>query len=67
MGVLRGFESAYSQNEVAGTMQRFCLPTVTSDAQHRSLFLDGKIVLGIDHRLALSNPALVSAPSKKIL
>jgi len=26
-GVLRGFVSAYSQNDVAGTMQRFCLPS----------------------------------------
>jgi hypothetical protein len=26
-GVLRGFVSAYSQNEVAGTMQRFCVPS----------------------------------------
>jgi hypothetical protein len=29
------------------------------------LLLDGKIVLGVDHRLAHSNPALVSAPSEK--
>jgi hypothetical protein len=26
-GVLRGFVSAYSQNEVAGTMQRFAYPS----------------------------------------
>jgi hypothetical protein len=27
MGVLRGLVSAYSQNDVAGTMQRFCGPS----------------------------------------
>ena len=26
---------------------------------------DGKLVVSVDHRFALSNPALVSAPSKK--
>ena len=26
---------------------------------------DGKIVIAVDHRFALSMPALVSAPSKK--
>ena len=31
--------------------------------KHLGLLLDGKIVLGIDHRFTLSNPALVSAPS----
>jgi hypothetical protein len=34
-------------------------------AQHLCLLLDGKVVLGVDHRFALSSPALVSAPSKK--
>jgi hypothetical protein len=29
------------------------------------LFLDRKVVLRVDHRFTLSNPALVSAPSKK--
>jgi hypothetical protein len=29
------------------------------------LLLDRKIVFRVDHRLTLSNPALVSAPSKK--
>ena len=33
--------------------------------QNLGLLLDRKIVLGIDHRFALSSPALVSAPSKK--
>src|ERR1019366_337551 len=36
-----------------------------ADAQDHGLLLDGKIVLGVDHRFTLSSPALVSAPSKK--
>jgi hypothetical protein len=35
-----------------------------ADAQSLHLLLDGKIVHGIDHRLALSNPDLLSAPSE---
>ena len=35
------------------------------DAQQFGLPLDGQIVLTVDHRLSLSNPALVSAPSKR--
>jgi hypothetical protein len=35
MGVLRGFASAYSQNDVAGTMQRLPLP---SHLRQRGLF-----------------------------
>jgi hypothetical protein len=30
------------------------------------LLCDRQIVLAVDHRFALSNPALVSAPSKKL-
>jgi hypothetical protein len=39
--------------------------TATANIQSRRLLGDGQIVLTVDHRFALSNPALVSAPSKK--
>src|SRR5206468_5193684 len=39
--------------------------TATADAQHVRLLCDRQIVLTVDHRFALSNPALLSAPSKK--
>src|ERR1700688_2721551 len=37
----------------------------TADVQNFRLFGDRQIVLTVNHRFALSNPALVSAPSKK--
>src|SRR5260370_15108015 len=37
----------------------------TADAQGFRLLGDRKIVLAVDHRFALSKPALPSAPSKK--
>src|SRR4030081_2549537 len=37
----------------------------TADAQNFRLLGDRQIVVTVDHRFALSNPALVSAPSKK--
>jgi hypothetical protein len=40
------------------------LKIATADIQNRRLLGDGQIVLTVDHRFALSNPALVSAPSK---
>src|SRR4249920_15735 len=36
-----------------------------ADAQNPRLLADRQIVRAVDHRFALSNPALVSAPSKK--
>ena len=36
-----------------------------ADAQNLGLLGERKIVFAVDHRFALSNPALVSAPSKK--
>src|SRR5499433_4287302 len=44
---------------------RQIIDTATADIQSRCLLGDGQIVLTVDHRFALSNPALVSAPSKK--
>src|SRR5256714_10259607 len=39
--------------------------TATADAQNLRLLGDRQILLTVDNRFALSNPALVSAPSKK--
>ena len=39
----------------------------TADVQNFRLLRDCQVVLTVDHRFALSNPALVSAPSKKII
>ena len=35
------------------------------NADHRGLLGDAQLVITVDHRLAFSNPALLSAPSKK--
>src|SRR6202051_2032626 len=44
---------------------RQVLDPAAADAQNLRLLADRQIVLTVDHRFALSNPALVSAPSKK--
>jgi hypothetical protein len=36
--------------------------TAAADAQEFRLPRDGQVVLAVDHRLALSKPALLSAP-----
>src|SRR6202162_4850843 len=41
------------------------IDAATADAQNLRLLGDRQIVCTVDHRFALSNPALVSAPSKK--
>src|SRR5712691_8617001 len=41
------------------------IDTATADAQNPRLLCDRQIVFTVDHRFALSNPALLSAPSKK--
>jgi hypothetical protein len=47
------------------TCRRPILHPAPADPQNLSLLGDRQIVLTVDHRFALSNPALVSAPSKK--
>src|SRR4051812_25613221 len=44
---------------------RQIVEAAAADAQNLGLLADRQIVLTVDHRFALSNPALVSAPSKK--
>src|SRR6266853_625223 len=52
--------------EVGGRYRaRQVIDAAPADPQNLSLLGDRQIVLTVDHRFALSNPALVSAPSKK--
>ena len=44
---------------------RQVIDAATTDVQGLRLLGDRQIVLTVDHRFALSNPALLSAPSKK--
>src|SRR5258708_9674173 len=44
---------------------RQIINAAAADLQNVRLLGDRQIVLAVDHRFALSNPALVSAPSKK--
>src|SRR4029077_7663244 len=44
---------------------RQVIDTATADVQNLRLLSNRQIVLTVDHRFALSNPALVSATSKK--
>src|SRR5258708_3741976 len=44
---------------------RQVVDAATADVHSRRLLGDRQIVLTVDHRFALRNPALVSAPSKK--
>ena len=44
---------------------RQVVDAAAADVQNLRLLGDRQIVLTVDHRFALSNPALVSAPSKK--
>src|SRR6202045_2343209 len=46
-------------------LPRPVVDAAAADAQNLRLLGDRQIVRAVDHRFALSNPALVSAPSKK--
>src|SRR5271156_1423653 len=48
-----------------GHRPRQVVDAATADAQNLRLLCDRQIVLTVDHRFALSRPALLSAPSKK--
>ena len=45
---------------------RQVINAATADVQNLRLLGNRQIVFTVDHRFALSNPALVSAPSKKL-
>src|SRR5471030_2608917 len=52
--------------EIGGRYRaRQIINAAAADLQNLCLLGDRQIVLTVDHRFALSNPALVSAPSKK--
>src|ERR1700692_3034291 len=54
-------------HEVGGRhWPRQIINAAAADPQNFRLLGDRQIVLTVDHRFALSNPALVSAPSKKL-
>jgi hypothetical protein len=54
--------------EVGGRHRaRQIINAAAADLQNFRLLGDRQIVLALDHRFALSNPALVSAPSKKLV
>src|SRR6266478_3304180 len=54
--------------EVGGRYRsRQVIDAAAADLQNFRLLDDRQIVLAVDHRFALSNPALVSAPSKKLI
>src|ERR1700756_4089141 len=54
------------QREVFGRhWTRQIVDAAAADVQSFRLLADRQIVFTVDHRFALSNPALVSAPSKK--
>src|ERR1035438_3451619 len=44
---------------------RLVVDRAAADVKNLGLLRDGKIMLGVNHLFTLSNPALVSAPSKK--
>jgi len=44
---------------------RLVVHRAAADAQQLGLALDRQAVIAVDHRFTLSNPALLSAPSKK--
>src|SRR5271154_6055255 len=48
-----------------GNRTRQIIHTAAADLQNLRLLRDRQIMFTVDHRFALSNPALVSAPSKK--
>jgi hypothetical protein len=56
---------AHQPQVPGGDCPRPVVDAAAADIEHLGLFLDGKIVLRVDHRFTLSNPALVSAPSRK--
>src|SRR5258708_29053919 len=58
-------ETPHDRNIGVRHRARQVVDTATADAQNLRLLGDRQIVLTVDHRFALSNPALVSAPSKK--
>src|SRR5271157_3286236 len=58
-------EAAHDPQILGRGWPGFVVDGAPADAERLGLPGDRQVVLTVDHRLALSNPALVSAPSKK--
>ena len=58
-------EAAHGPQILGRGWPGFVVDGASADAERLGLPGDRQVVLTVDHRLALSNPALVSAPSKK--
>ena len=58
-------EAAHDPQILGRSWPGFVIDGAPADAERLGLPGDRQVVLTVDHRLALSNPALVSAPSKK--
>src|SRR5499425_979119 len=58
-------ETAHDRKVRLRHRPRPVVDAAAADAQNLRLLGDRQIVRAVDHRFALSNPALVSAPSKK--
>ena len=58
-------EAAHDPQILGRSWPGFVIDGAPADAERLGLPGDRQVVLTVDHRFALSNPALVSAPSKK--
>src|SRR5882762_1536797 len=62
---MQSVETSHDREVDGRYRARQVIDAAPADPQDLSLPGDRQIVLTVDHRFALSNPALVSAPSKK--
>src|SRR6266403_1528551 len=62
---MQSVETSHDREVDGRHRTRQVIDAAPADPQDLSLPGDRQIVLTVDHRFALSNPALVSAPSKK--
>src|SRR5450631_1769488 len=58
-------DAAHEREVLGRNRSGLIVDAATADVQNLRLTDDGKIVIAVDHRFALSMPALMSAPSKK--
>src|SRR6202050_1953642 len=58
-------DAAHQREVLGGHRLGLVIDAAAADVQDLGLADDGKVVAAVDHRFALSMPALMSAPSKK--
>src|ERR1700683_3744858 len=58
-------DAAHQREVLGGHRLGLVIDAAAADVQDLGLADDGKVVGAVDHRFALSMPALMSAPSKK--